>query len=268
MPIIHGVTTGIAVVVSAIVGLMIGSFLNVVIWRVPRGESVSSPPSHCPGCDARIRPYDNVPVLSWLLLRGRCRDCGARISARYPLVELVTAALFAAMAARFGAHAVLPAFLYLAAIGVALSMIDLDTKRLPNVIVLPSYVVAGVLLGAAAATGHDGDRAIRALVGMACYYGAFLLLRLAYPRGMGFGDVKLAGVLGLYLGWLGYDVLVVGAFAGVLLGGIVGIALMATKRAGRKSAVPYGPFMVAGALLAVFAGASLAHAYLRSTGRA
>lgn len=261
-------TTGIAVAVSALLGLLVGSFLNVVIWRVPRGESVNRPPSHCPGCAARIRPYDNVPVVSWLLLRGRCRDCRARISVRYPLVELGTAALFAAMAGRFGAHAVLPAYLYLAAVGVALSMIDLDTKRLPNAIVLPSYVVAAVLLGAAAVTNHEGDRAIRALVGMACYYGVFLVLRLAYPKGMGFGDVKLAGVLGLYLGWLGYGVLVVGAFGGVLLGGVVGIALLASKRAGRKSAVPYGPFMVAGALVAVFAGAQLAHAYLRTTGRA
>jgi leader peptidase (prepilin peptidase)/N-methyltransferase len=255
-------------VLAAIVGLVIGSFLNVVIWRLPRGESLNRPPSHCPGCDARIRPYDNVPVISWLVLRGRCRACGNRISVRYPLVELATAALFAAMAARFGAHVVLPAFLYLAAIGVALSMIDLDTKRLPNAIVLPSYLVAGALLGAAAITGHDGDRAVRAVIGMVGYYGVFLLLRLAYPRGMGFGDVKLAGVLGLYLGWLGYGVLVVGAFGGVLLGGVVGVALMASKRAGRKSAVPYGPFMVAGALVAVFAGAQLAHAYLRTTGRA
>lgn len=261
-------TTGVAVAISAVLGLLAGSFLNVVIWRLPRGESVSRPPSHCPGCAARIRPYDNVPVLSWLLLRGRCRECEAPISARYPLVELSTAALFAAMAARFGAHAVLPAYLYLVAMGVALSMIDLDTKRLPNAIVLPSYVVAAVLLGAAAVMNHEGDRALRAVIGMACYYGVFLLLRLAYPRGMGFGDVKLAGVLGLYLGWLGYGVLVVGAFGGVLLGGVVGIALMASKRASRKSAVPYGPFMVAGALIAVFAGAQLAHAYLHTTGRA
>ncbi len=254
-------------VLAGALGLAIGSFLNVVIWRVPRGESVNHPPSHCPTCDAAIRPHDNVPVVSWLVLRGRCRDCRAPISPRYPLVELATGALFVAMALRFGAHAVLPAYLYLAAVGVALSMIDYDTQRLPNVIVLPSYVVAGVLLGLAAAFGHDGHRAIRALVGMAVYYGVFLLLHLANPKGMGFGDVKLAGVLGLYLGWLGYDVLVVGAFGGVVLGGVVGIALIASQKAGRKSRVPYGPFMVAGALVAVFAGAQLAHAYLRTTGR-
>jgi leader peptidase (prepilin peptidase)/N-methyltransferase len=253
---------------AGVFGLLVGSFLNVVVWRVPRGESVNHPASHCPGCYARIRPYDNIPVVSWAVLRGRCRDCRAPISARYPLVELGTAVLFAAMAARFGPHAVLAAYLYLAAIGVALSLIDLDVKRLPNVIVLPSYLVAGVLLGVAAATSHDAGRPLRALVGMAAYYGLFLLLRLIYPKGMGFGDVKLAGVLGLYLGWLGYDVLFVGYLAGAILGGVVGIGLILGKRAGRKTTVPYGPFMVAGALVAIFVGAPLVHAYLRTTGRA
>lgn len=256
----------LTVVAAALLGLAIGSFLNVVVWRVPRGESVNRPPSHCPKCDAAIKPYDNVPVLSWLLLRGRCRVCQASISARYPSVELGTSALFALMAAKFGTHAVLPAYLYLAAIGVALSLIDLDVKRLPDVIVLPSYGVAAVLLGIAAVTGHDGAPAIRAAVGMAAYYGLFAALRLAYPKGMGFGDVKLAGVLGLYLGWLGYGVLFVGYFTGALLGGVVGIALLASKRAGRGTRVPYGPFMVAGALVAVFVGGPLVHAYLHTTG--
>lgn len=258
-------TTGLTVALAAILGLAIGSFLNVVIWRVPRGESVNAPGSHCPSCDTPIRPRDNVPVLSYLLLRGRCRHCDAPISVRYPLVELATAALFAAMAVKFGPHAVLPAYLYLAAIGVALSLIDLDVKRLPNVIVLPSYAVAAVLLGVAAVTGHDGDRAIRAVVGMAAYYGLFLILRLAYPRGMGFGDVKLAGVLGLYLGWLGYDALFVGYLLGALLGGAVGIGLILGKRAGRKSQIPYGPFMVVGALLAVFVASPLAQVYLHAS---
>ena len=258
--------TGPTIVLAAVVGLVVGSFLNVVIWRVPRGESVNRPPSHCPKCDTAIKPYDNVPVVSWLLLRGRCRTCKVPISVRYPLVELATGVLFALMAVKFGAHAVLPAYLYLAAIGVALSLIDVDVKRLPDVLVLPSYAVAAVLLGVAAVTGHDASRALRAVIGMALYYGLFAVLRLVYPKGMGFGDVKLAGVLGLYLGWLGYGVLFVGYFAGALLGGVVGIALLASKHAGRKTKVPYGPFMVAGALLAVFVGAPLVHAYLHTTG--
>ncbi len=259
-------TSAITVSLAAVFGLLIGSFLNVVVWRVPRGESINHPASHCPRCEAPIKPYDNVPVISWLLLGGRCRSCQAAISVRYPLVELATAVLFALMAVRFGTHAVLPAYLYLAAIGVALSLIDLDVKRLPDVIVLPSYAVGALLLGVAAATGHDASRALRAVIGMAAYYGLFAVLRIAYPKGMGFGDVKLAGVLGLYLGWLGYGVLFVGYLAGALLGGVVGIALLASKRAGRKTRVPYGPFMVAGALLAVFAGAPLVHAYLHTTG--
>src|ERR1700712_4336651 len=128
-------------VLCAVVGLAIGSFLNVVIWRVPRGESVVRPGSHCPSCDHPVRPYDDIPVVSWLLLRGRCRDCGEPISARYPLVEAGTSALFVVIAVHFGFSWALPAYLYLAAIGVALAMIDIDVHRLPNKIVLPSYGV-------------------------------------------------------------------------------------------------------------------------------
>src|SRR3954471_3027444 len=126
--------TAVLLVFCGLFGLLIGSFLNVVIWRVPRGESIVRPSSHCPGCDQPIAPLDNIPVVSWLILRGRCRHCGTRISPRYPAVELATGALFAAFAAKFGADAVLPAFLYLAAVGVALAMIDFDHKRLPDVL--------------------------------------------------------------------------------------------------------------------------------------
>jgi leader peptidase (prepilin peptidase)/N-methyltransferase len=187
------------VVVCGLFGLLIGSFLNVVMWRVPRGESLIRPPSHCPACGNPVRPKDNVPVLSWLLLRGRCRDCDAAISPRYPLVEAATAVVFAVMAARIGLEPELPAFLYLGAIGVALAGIDLDVKRLPNAIVLPSYVVAAVLLGAAAVFGHDWDSYLRAGLGMAALFGFFFLLAFLYPAGMGFCDVKIAGVLCIYL---------------------------------------------------------------------
>jgi leader peptidase (prepilin peptidase) / N-methyltransferase len=246
----------------ALLGLLVGSFLNVVIWRVPRRESIASPPSHCPGCDAAVRPRDNVPVLSWLLLRGRCRDCGEPISGRYPLVELGTAAVFAILAARIGPHADLPAFLYLGAIGVALAMIDLDVHRLPDVIVLPSYVVAGALLGVAAVVQHDAGGALRAVLGMVALYGLYFLLVFIYPAGMGWGDVKLAGVLGLYLGWLGWGEVVSGAFLGFLFGGVVGVALMVMGKAGRKSKIPFGPFMLTGALAAILVGGALADLYL------
>ena len=216
-----------------LLGLLIGSFLNVVIWRVPRGESVVRPSSACPGCDAQIRPRDNVPVLSWLILRGRCRDCGTGISARYPLVEGLTAALFAVMALRFGASPELPAYLYLAAVGVALALIDIDVKRLPNAIVLPSYLVAGVLLGVAALVEGDGQSLLRAAFGGAALYAVYFAICFAYPAGMGFGDVKLAGVLGLYLGWLGWDVWFVGLLLGFFLGGFFGIGVVLVRKGGR-----------------------------------
>jgi leader peptidase (prepilin peptidase)/N-methyltransferase len=254
--------TAALVLACAFLGLLVGSFLNVVIWRVPRGESVVSPPSHCPVCDRELRWRDNIPVLSWLLLRGRCRDCRTPISRRYPLVELATAVVFAVMAARIGWDAALPAFLYLGAIGVALWMIDIDVRRLPDPIVLPSYLVGVVLLGAAAAVSGEWGDLLRAVIGMAALYAFYFLLAFIYPAGMGFGDVKLAGVLGLYLAWLGWAELVVGAFLGFLLGGVVGILLMLTRRAGRKSQLPFGPYMLAGAFLAILWGGALADLYL------
>ena len=251
---------------AGLLGLLIGSFLNVVVWRVPRGESVVSPPSACPGCGTAIRPRDNVPVVSWLLLRGRCRDCGAAISARYPLVELACAGLFAAMALRFGLDPVLPAFLYLAAVGLALALIDVDCKRLPNALTLPSYPVAAVLLGIAALAGSSSGSIGRALLGGAAMYAVYFALCFAYPAGMGFGDVKLAGVLGLYVGWLGWGEWAVALFLGFLLGAVFGVGLLLVRRGGRKTAVPFGPFMLLGALLAVLWGSGLADAYLATTG--
>jgi leader peptidase (prepilin peptidase) / N-methyltransferase len=253
-----------ALVAVTILGLVIGSFLNVVIWRVPRGESVVRPGSHCPSCGEAIRPRDNVPVLSWALLRGRCRDCSARISGRYPAVELLTGAVFLALSLRIGLDAALPAFLYLGAAGVALALIDVDVKRLPNSIVLPSYVVAAVLLGTAALITGEWSNLLRAVVGMAALFGFYFLLVLVYPSGMGFGDVKLAGVLGLYLGYLGWAELVTGGFLGFLFGGVVGGALMVLRKAGRKSQIPFGPFMLVGALVAIVAGGALADLYLDS----
>jgi leader peptidase (prepilin peptidase)/N-methyltransferase len=251
-----------------VVGLVIGSFLNVVIWRVPRDQSVVRPPSHCPSCDQPIVPRDNVPVLSWLLLRGRCCGCQARISIRYPLVELATAGLFAALGVRIGPHAALPAFLYLAAVGVALAMIDLDVQRLPDKLTLPAYPVALVLLGIAALADAAGWPYARALIGMAALFGFYATLWLVYPAGMGLGDVKLSGVLGLYLGWLSWRALVVGAASAFLVGAVVSIAvLLLVKGSGRKTKVPFGPFMLLGVLIATFAADPIADAYLHSFNR-
>jgi leader peptidase (prepilin peptidase)/N-methyltransferase len=257
--------TGLTAALSGVLGLLIGSFLNVVVWRVPRGESVVQPPSHCPGCDTPIAPRDNIPVLSWLLLRGRCRTCGTRISVRYPIVELLTAALFAGLAAYFGPVAQLPAYLYLAAVGVALALIDLDVKRLPDALTLPSYPVGIVLLGIASAVHHDGWSLARALIGMAALFGFYFTVAFIAPRGMGFGDVKLSGVIGLYLGWLGWGQLVVGAFAAFAVGAVVGVGLILFAGGGRKTKVPFGPFMLVGALIGIFVGHDLASAYTSVT---
>jgi len=257
--------TALVAALAAVLGLAVGSFLNVVIARVPAGQSVVRPRSRCPACGAAVRPTDNVPLLSWVRLRARCRDCSARISARYPLVEAGTAVLFAVVAARLGPTAALPAFLYLTAVCVALAAIDLDTRRLPNVLTLPSYGVGLALLGVAALLGHDPGRLLRAVEGMAVLYGLYFLLCWATAgRGLGFGDVKLAGVLGLYLGWLGWPVLAVGVLLTHLIGGLVAVGLVLGTSAGRKTRVPFGPFLVAGALAAVVIGQPVARLWLQT----
>lgn len=253
------------VVGCALVGLLIGSFLNVVVHRVPRGESVVSPPSACPRCGTPISPRDNVPVLSWLLLRGRCRSCQEPISRRYPLVEAATGGLFALMALRFGLDPALPAYLYLAAVGIALAMIDLDVFRLPDALTLPSYPVGLALLGVAALVDGRGHDWLRALISAAIAFAFYFAVWFAYPAGMGFGDVKLSGVVGLYLGWLSYGVLAAGLFLGFLLGAVGSIGLVALRGAGRKTKVPFGPFMLLGALVALFVGEWLVAGYLSLT---
>lgn len=246
----------------AALGLAIGSFLNVVIWRVPRGESVVNPPSACPRCGAVIAPRDNVPVFSWLALRGRCRGCREPISRRYPLVEAATGIGFVLTYAWVGMTPALPAFLYLCAIAIALALIDLDTHRLPDAIVLPSYGVVVVLLGAASASTGDWSGLVRGVLAGAALFAFYFLLVVVYPAGMGFGDVKLAGVLGLYLGWVGWGAVLIGAFAAFLLGGVFAVALLVLRRAQRGSGIPFGPWMLAGAAVGLVAGEPLWAAYL------
>jgi len=245
-----------------VLGLLVGSFLNVVVWRVPRGESVVSPPSACPRCGARIAWYDNLPVVSWLVLRGRCRRCHEPISVRYPLVEAGTGILFGLVAWHFGISWTTPAYLYLAAISVALALIDIDTRRLPNAIVLPSYVVVPVLLAVASWGADDWPAMLRAVIGGVALYAFYFVMVLVKPGAMGFGDVKLAGILGAYLAWLGWGSFVVGAFAAFLVGGVFSIGLMVAGRAGRKSKIPFGPWMLIGCAIGVAFGESLWSAYL------
>jgi leader peptidase (prepilin peptidase)/N-methyltransferase len=244
-------------VVCGVLGLVVGSFLNVVVWRVPRHESVVHPGSHCPSCDAELGAIENVPVLSWVALRGRCRHCGARISVRYPLVELLTAGLWVGMALRFGESWELPPYLALSAGLVALSLIDLDHFLLPNRVLYPTgFLVVGLMVVPAVAYS-DGSDYLRAVLGGAAAFAVFFAIHVVSPRGMGFGDVRLSFVLGFALGWLSWGHVYLGLFLGFLLGAVVGTLLIAVKLRTRKDHVPFGPFLAAGALLAIYAGTAM-----------
>jgi len=258
-------------VFAGLFGLVIGSFLNVVVYRVPAGIPLTRE-SRCGHCAAPVRPWQNVPVASWLALRARCASCAAPISARYPLVELATALAFVlvtwtAVDAWAGMQSpavvtVTVAYLYLAAISIVLTLVDLDTRRLPNAIVLPGYVVLGVLFTLACVFGAPWEALLRSAIGGAGLFAFYLLLRALGRGGMGGGDVKLAGVLGLALGWIGWGALLVGAFAAFLLGGVYGVILMITRRAGRKSAIPFGPWMIAGVWVGIFTGDAVSQWYI------
>jgi leader peptidase (prepilin peptidase)/N-methyltransferase len=239
---------------AALIGASAGSFLNVVIWRVPRGESIVSPPSHCPRCGERIKARDNIPIVSWLLLRGRCRNCGEPISARYPLVEALVAVLFAAITAVNGVDWDLAWQLPLAAVLVAVAAIDLDLHIIPNKIVYPA-AVWGIISALLIRTG-DVPELLAWGAGAGLF---FLLAALAYPAGMGMGDVKLAGVMGLYLGSSVLPALLVAFLSGT----IVGIAVMARHGVadGRKKGVPFGPFLALGGIVALLVGPDLIEVY-------
>jgi leader peptidase (prepilin peptidase) / N-methyltransferase len=251
---------------AGLLGLVIGSFGNVVVARLPAGGSLVTPSSRCPHCGNAIRARHNVPLVGWLVLRGRCADCRGRISARYPLVEVGTAVLYVALSLRLDRIDLLPAlpaYLYIGAAGLVLALIDLDSRRLPDAIVLPSYVVLAVLLAAASAWRQEWADLERAAAGGAALYCFYFAIAFAYPAGMGLGDVKLSGLLGGVLGYLSWGSLLVGAFAGFLLGSIAGVAVMTFWGGTRKTALPFGPFMIAGALVGIFAGDALADVYLR-----
>lgn len=256
------VPLSITVPALGVLGLLVGSFLNVVIHRVPEGLSLVRPGSACPACGHAVRAYDNVPVLSWLVLGGRCRDCDAPISARYPAVELATAVLFALVGLEFGWNGYVPAALAVTAGGVALFMIDLDRQRLPFAITGVVAALVAVSLAADVLVGGT-DVSPVALVSpgiwLGVYGGAWLLTA---GRGMGLGDVALAPVLGLALGWLGWGPSLVGLLAGFVLGAVVGLVLLRSGRAGRRTRVPHGPFMLSGAAVGMFWGQPLWNGYL------
>lgn len=242
-------------VLAGLFGAVIGSFLNVVAYRLPRSESLISPGSRCPACGVPISPYDNLPVIGWLLLRGRCRSCHAPISPRYPLVEAITAGLAVGVVlVKHSAHD-LALGLLLVAVLMPAALIDLDTRRIPNKITAPA-ALAAVALGAALRPAGLPEQLISG-AGAAAFLLVFVLL---YPRGMGMGDVKLAGVIGLFLG----RYVTVALFAAVLTGTLVGVSVMARVGVsrGRKTAIPFGPFLAVGGAVGLLAGPALLHLYL------
>lgn len=259
-------STGLLSLFLGVFGLLIGSFLNVVIHRVPAGLSLITPGSACPNCSHPVRPYDNVPVVSWLFLRGRCRDCSAPISARYPMVELATAGLFAITGWWFGLSPYTGAVLVVMASGVALFMIDLDHQRLPFPITFLAGGGVALALGADAVVNGSAP-VLPALLSAGLWMGVYGgIWVVTSGRGMGLGDVALAPVLGLLLGWLGWGPSLVGLMGGFVIGAFVGVLLLASRRAGARSRVPHGPFLLAGAGLGLFAGEQLWQTYLSLVG--
>ena len=248
--------------ITGLFGLVIGSFLNVVISRLPARESLVKPGSHCPSCGSAIAPRDNVPLVSWVLLRGRCRACGAAISIRYPLVEVLTAGLFVSAGWRFGAHVVLADYCVFFAVLVALSGIDLDHHLLPSRVIYPAAVASLALLALASASDHDWHRYLDGALGGLIGFAVLFAIHAIAPRGMGFGDVRLAGLVGLNVGWLGLAHVAVALFGGFLLGAIVGVGLIGAGMASRRSRIPFGPFLAGGAVIAVLWGVPLVHWWL------
>jgi len=240
------------IALTAIFGAVIGSFLNGVAYRLPRSKSLVAPGSQCPGCATPIKLYDNVPVLGWLMLRGRCRKCRTAISPRYPAVEALTAAL--AVAVVLVEHSTVDKVLGLVLVGilVPIALIDLDHQIIPNKITAPAAILA-VAIGLALKPSGVPEQLI-AGAGAAAF---LLVFVFAYPRGMGMGDVKLAGVLGLFLG----REVGVAIFVAVIAGTLVGAAVMARLgvQRGRKTKVPFGPFLALGGVVALLAGPTIVH---------
>jgi leader peptidase (prepilin peptidase)/N-methyltransferase len=239
---------------AAVCGLLIGSFLTVVVDRVPRGVSIVAPGSACGNCGLRLGPLDLVPVVSWVVLRGRCRQCRTSIGIEPLVLEVATGTLFAVIAWRFDATWTAGAFCALAAGLVALSWIDLRTKRLPREITYVTAAISVPLLCVAALVGDEPRRLVTMLGGAAIALAFMAAVYVASRGGMGDGDVRLAPLLGAHLGWLGLGYVPVGLFLGFLFGSVVGVAAMAVGRAGRRTALPFGPFLAAGTITALFVG--------------
>jgi leader peptidase (prepilin peptidase)/N-methyltransferase len=247
----------VPVLFTLVGGLCVGSFLNVVAFRLPRGESLVSPGSHCPGCGTPVRAYDNVPLLGWMLLRGRCRSCGEPISPRYPIVEGVTALLAVAVVLVKSTPRDVVLGLVLVAVLVPVALIDLEEQIIPNKITLPA-AVAAVAIGLLMAPSEVPEQ----LIAGAAAGGFLLVFVLAYPRGMGMGDAKLAAVLGLFLGRSVAPAMLIALASGTVVGIVVMMRVGVAE--GRKTAVPFGPFLALGGLVGLLAGPAIVHWYLHA----
>lgn len=248
---------------AVVLGLIFGSFATVAAHRIPQRRSIVTGRSGCPNCGRTITAVENIPVFSWIFLRGRCRGCGHKISARYPAIELATGALFGAAAARFGASVELVVYAAFFWVLVVLTVIDLEHKLLPNRIVLPTFVAGWAGLTAAALVAGEPGRLWGALVGALIFGGFFFVVALIVPAGMGGGDVKLAFVLGTFLGYLDAPALVLaGMFFAFFLGGVIGIVILMAMGGDRKTAVPFGPFLALGTVMAILVGDPIVEAYL------
>jgi leader peptidase (prepilin peptidase) / N-methyltransferase len=243
------------IVVVVVAGLVIGSFLTVVVDRVPRGESVTAPPSRCGSCGLRLGPLDLVPVFSWLALRGRCRRCREPIGIDPIVIELTNAGLYVLMAIRFEEmRAAIPAYCILVSVLIAQTWIDLKTKRLPREITYTGVVLGAIALTVAAIVLDEPERIWMMALGAVIALASMWLIYVASRGGMGDGDVRLAPLLGMYLGWLNPGIVLPGLFFGFLAGAVVGVVMMAFDRAGRRTALPFGPFLALGTVVAIFVG--------------
>ena len=243
--------------IGAVFGLCLGSFLNVLIWRLPQRLSLVRPASSCPECGEPLRRRDLIPVFSWLMLRGCCRSCQVWISARYPLVEAVTAVVGAALAWRFADVPTIAAFLAVAGGCIALSAIDIDTHTLPTRLVYATGILGATLLAVASALNGRAQRLLPAVTAAIVVGLVLYAVWALVPGGFGFGDVRLGAMLALFLGWLSAAHVFVGVALAFVLGAVVGLGLIVGGRAGRRTAVPFGPFLAAGALISVLFGHSI-----------
>ena len=246
---------------AGVFGLVIGSFIGVVVDRLPRQESIVSPPSHCVACSAPVRAYDNIPVVSYVVLRGRCRACGARIPPRDALLELGIGILFVLLAWRLTSAWALPAYCVLAAAVVGISAIDVEHMRIPSTLVYSTAVLGAPLLVLASAGTHRWSALLGALIGGAVAFAAFFTLFFAVPKGIGFGDVRLAGLCGGFLGWMGYREVIVGFLISFIVAGVPAAVLLAMHKVNRRTQIPFGPFLAAGTVITVLFGEPVIHAW-------